>query len=191
MSLVEKLIERSGNKCELCNSSDHLQVFTVEPGNSTVLEQNVYICGTCTDQINHPEKINSNHWRCLNESIWSEIQAVQVLSWRMLNRLQSESWSRDLLEMLYLDDEVLTWAKALGDGRETIEETKHIDSNGSVLENGDTVVLIKDLEVKGANFTAKRGTSVRNIRLVHDNPEQIEGKVNGQGIVILTQYVKK
>jgi protein PhnA len=68
---------------------------------------------------------------------------------------------------------------------------KHIDSNGSILENGDTVTLIKDLEVKGANFTAKRGTSVRNIRLVHDNPEQIEGKINGQGIVILTQYVKK
>jgi protein PhnA len=47
------------------------------------------------------------------------------------------------------------------------------------------------LDVKGANFTAKRGTAVRNIRLVHDNPEQIEGKINGQGIVILTQYVKK
>ena len=45
--------------------------------------------------------------------------------------------------------------------------------------------------MKGAGFTAKRGTSVRNIRLVKDNTEQIEGKINGQGIVILTQYVKK
>jgi protein PhnA len=59
------------------------------------------------------------------------------------------------------------------------------------LESGDTIVLIKDLDVKGANFTAKRGTAVRNIKLVKDNVEQIEGKINGQGIVILTQYVKK
>jgi len=53
------------------------------------------------------------------------------------------------------------------------------------------VVLIKDLKVKGAGFTAKRGTAVRNISLVHDNAEHIEGKINGQKIVILTQYVKK
>ena len=109
----------------------------------------------------------------------------------MLSRLKSEGWPQDLLDMLYLDDDNLAWAKATGEGRDQEDVVKHIDSNGTVLENGDTVVLIKDLEVKGANFTAKRGTSVRNIRLVHDNPEQIEGKINGQGIVILTQYVKK
>ena len=55
----------------------------------------------------------------------------------------------------------------------------------------DTVTLIKDLNVKGANFTAKRGTAVRGISLVADNAEQIEGRVNGQKIVILTQFVKK
>jgi len=60
-----------------------------------------------------------------------------------------------------------------------------------VLEAGDSVTLIKDLKVKGANFTAKRGTAVRNIRLVHDNSGQIEGKVETQMIVILTEYVKK
>jgi protein PhnA len=59
------------------------------------------------------------------------------------------------------------------------------------LENGDSVVLIKELDVKGATFSAKRGTAVRNIRLVADNPEQIEGKINGQSIVILTKFVKK
>ena len=53
------------------------------------------------------------------------------------------------------------------------------------------MTLIKDLKVKGANFTAKRGTAVRNIRLVHDNAGQIEGKVETQMIVILTEYVKK
>jgi len=93
--------------------------------------------------------------------------------------------------MMYMDDQTLTWAQASGDHREVEAAVHHVDSNGTILENGDTIVLIKDLEVKGAGFTAKRGTSVRNIRLVQDNPEQIEGKINGQGIVILTQYVKK
>ena len=62
---------------------------------------------------------------------------------------------------------------------------------GHVLQQGDSVVLIKDLNVKGANFTAKRGTAVRRINLVADNPEHIEGRVNDQYIVILTKYVKK
>ena len=45
--------------------------------------------------------------------------------------------------------------------------------------------------MKGANFTAKRGTAVRRISLVADNAKQIEGKVDGQHIVILTEFVKK
>ena len=161
-------MSRSGQICELCSSIENLAVYTVEPGNSTNPDQNILVCSTCEEQIVSPEKTQSNHWRCLNESMWSEVPAVQVVAWRNLS-----------------------WAKATGEGRDQEDVVKHIDSNGTVLENGDTVVLIKDLEVKGANFTAKRGTSVRNIRLVHDNPEQIEGKINGQGIVILTQYVKK
>ena len=56
---------------------------------------------------------------------------------------------------------------------------------------GDTVVLIKDLVVKGANFTAKRGTAVRGISLVVDNATHIEGSVEGQRIVILTEFVKR
>lgn len=188
--MIEKLKQQSGGQCELCGSKDSLTVYTVEPGNSTVAEQNVLVCGTCSEQINSGE-MDPNHWRCLNESMWSEVPAVQVLSWRMLHRIKAEGWPQELLDMLYLDDELLNWAKATGEDREQEAAVRHIDSNGTVLENGDAVVLIKDLDVKGANFTAKRGTAVRNIRLVHDNPEQIEGKINGQSIVILTQYVKK
>jgi protein PhnA len=110
----------------------------------------------------------------------------------MLYRLQSEGWPQDLLDMLYLDDETLAWAKAGIDDETTTEDSvKHIDSNGVELQHGDTVVLIKDLNVKGANFTAKRGTAVRNISLVADDAGQIEGRVNGQHIVILTKFVKK
>jgi protein PhnA len=135
--------------------------------------------------------MDANHWRCLNDSMWSTVPAVQVVAWRMLNRLKAEGWPQDLLDMLYLDEELQAWAEATGEGIDPDDVVKHIDSNGVVLQAGDTVVLIKDLNVKGGGFTAKRGTAVRNISLVHDNPEQIEGKVSGQHIVILTQYVKK
>ena len=53
------------------------------------------------------------------------------------------------------------------------------------------MILIKDLPVKGAGFTAKRGTAVRGISLVLDNAAHIEGRVEGQRIVILTEFVKK
>jgi len=65
------------------------------------------------------------------------------------------------------------------------------DAVGNLLSDGDQVTLIKDLVVKGANFTAKRGTSVRKISLVADNPGQIEGRVEDQRIIILTEFVKK
>jgi protein PhnA len=104
--------------------------------------------------------------------------------------MRSEGWTQDLLDMLYLDEETLEWAKSteVADGEEAIV---HMDSNGNILEVGDTVTLTKDLNVKGGGFTAKRGTAVRRISLVHDNAGQIEGKVEGQHIVILTEYVKK
>ena len=52
-------------------------------------------------------------------------------------------------------------------------------------------MLTQVLNVKGANFMAPKGTIVKKIKLVHDNTEQIEGKVNEQTIVILTKFVKK
>lgn len=189
--MKEKLLGRSGGVCEICSSEIQLEPFLIEPGNSTNADHHVLLCATCSTQVSDHNAMQPNHWRCLNESMWSEVPSVQVLAWRMLHRLKENDWAQDLLDMLYLEDETLNWAKATGEDREKEEALVHIDSNGTVLENGDTVVLIKDLDVKGAGFTAKRGTSVRNIRLVHDNPEHIEGKINGQGIVILTQYVKK
>jgi protein PhnA len=74
---------------------------------------------------------------------------------------------------------------------ERTEDLKVKDSNGSLLADGDSVSLIKDLKVKGSSMVAKQGTAVRNIRLDHENAEYIEGKVDGQQIVIITQYVKK
>jgi protein PhnA len=191
MSTEKELHARSESKCELCSSTDNLSVYEIPPTSNLSPDQCLLLCTTCHEQIENPEKIEINHWRCLNDSMWSQIPAVQVMVWRMLTRLSSEGWPQDLLDMLYLDDETLAWAQAGNEGQNNEDDVKHLDSNGAVLEAGDTVTLTKDLNVKGANFTAKRGTAVRGISLVADNAEQIEGKVNGQQIVILTQFVKK
>lgn len=193
MSLETALHTRSESKCELCSTTENLDIYEVPPIDNTGVDECVLACVICREQIENPETMNAHHWRCLNDSMWNPIPAVQVMAWRLLTRLSNESWSQDLLEMLYLDEETLAWAQATGDGesKDDPESIKHIDSNGSVLTAGDTVTLIKDLNVKGASFTAKRGTAVRGISLVADNPEHIEGRVNGQQIVILTQFVKK
>jgi protein PhnA len=191
MSIDKKLLDRSGEQCEICTSTVGLTTYTVEPGNEKNPDENIVVCSTCFNQITETNPMDANHWRCLNESMWSEVPAVQVVSWRMLNRLRAEGWPQDLLDMMYLDEETLAWAKATGEGESDDDKIIHRDSNGAILQNGDSVVLIKELDVKGATFSAKRGTAVRNIRLVHDNPEQIEGKIEGQSIIILTQFVKK
>ena len=109
----------------------------------------------------------------------------------MLNRLKAEGWPQDLLDMMYLEEDDLEWAKALGDGSDDEHKVIHRDVNGVILETGDSVVLIKDLKVKGSSMVAKQGTAVRRISLDHDNEEYIEGKVDGKHIVIITKYVKK
>ena len=149
------------------------------------------ICAKCTAQIEKKEELDSKHWQCLAESMWSEVPGIQIVAWRMLNRLRNESWAMDNLDMLYLDDEKLAWAKATGDHESDGSVDLHKDSNGHVLQNGDSVVLIKSLDVKGSTINAKLGTVVRNIRLVDNNTEQIEGRIEGQVIVILTKYVRK
>lgn len=191
MEMNKQLMARSENKCELCGATDELSVYQIPPVEENNSDKAIYVCKTCKDQIEGTTEMDTNHWRCLNDSMWSQVPAVQVMAWRMLTRLRSEGWPQDLLDMLYLEDETLAWAKASGEGEDSENAVKHLDSNGAQLTDGDTVTLIKDLNVKGAGFTAKRGTAVRNISLVSDNAEHIEGKVNGQHIVILTKFVKK
>ena len=190
MSIDNALVERSNGCCELCGATDDLGVYAVPPEADGSADQALYLCATCTSQIENPDLVDPNHWRCLNDSMWSQVPAVQVMAWRMLSRLSAEGWPQDLLDMLYLEDDVLTWAKS-GMPAQAEDAVVHQDCHGALLTAGDTVTLVKDLDVKGANFTAKRGTAVRGISLVADNPEHIEGRVNGQRIVILTKFVKK
>ena len=191
MSIEKALYARSESKCELCSATESLSIYEVPPDSDGSADRCVLICTTCREQIENPDIVDVHHWRCLNDSMWSQVPAVQVMAWRMLTRLRTEGWPQDLLDMLYLDDDTLVWAKATGEDKAGEAIVKHVDGNGTELEAGDTVTLTKDLDVKGANFTAKRGTAVRGISLVADNPEHIEGRVNGQQIVILTKFVKK
>ena len=191
MNIEKELRKRSDSKCELCASTENLGVFEIRPVKKTGLDAVLMVCEICREQIEDPEKTEPNHWRSLNDSMWSEHTPVQVMAWRMLNRISKEGWPQDLLDMLYLEDDVLEWAKATGESAPSENQIVHRDSNGVVIEAGDSVVLIKDLPVKGSSMVAKRGTAVRRISLDHENAEYIEGKVDGQQIVILTKFVKK
>ena len=190
MKFEEQLRARSNNQCELCQSGDTLTVYQVLPQTAKTTENSFMICKTCLAQVTQSSEMDKNHWRCLAGSIWSEVPGVQVVSWRMLNRLSTESWAVDLLDTMYLDDETLNWAKA-GADEEKVPDDVHQDSLGATLFTGDSVVLTKTLDVKGSSLSAKLGTVVKNIRLVENNTDQIEGRIEGQVIVILTKYVRR
>jgi protein PhnA len=191
MEIEEQLKERSGGICELCTANTDLKVYEVPPKSTGGVDGSIFICETCSSQIEDAEKMDPNHWRCLNDSMWSEHDAVKAVVWRMLSRLKGEGWPKDLLDMMYLDDATLEWAKATGEGLAESEKIIHRDVNGVILQNGDNVVLIKDLKIKGSSQIAKQGTAVRRISLDRENAEFIEGKVGPTLTVIITKYVKK
>lgn len=188
MKISRELQARSGNQCELSGATDTLTVYPVGPSADDTPEKNIVISQHLEQQLTGERELVANDWRCLNDSMWSEIPAVKVVAFRVLHALRNEGWPQDLLDMIYLEEDTRAWAEA---GLPDEDAIVHKDSNGNVLLAGDSVTLIKDLKVKGANFIAKRGTAVRNIRLVPDNAGQIEGRVETQQIVILTEYVKK
>ena len=117
MSIDKKLYERSGSKCELCGSSDDLKIYLTKEEAMSV-DNSILVCTTCKNQIENVTTTDPNHWRCLSDSMWNENKPVQVVAWRMLNRLRAEGWPQDLLDMMYLDDETLVWAAATGEGED-------------------------------------------------------------------------
>lgn len=191
MSVLQDLEIRSGKQCEFCGATTQLAVYEIPPISTGGVDGSVLACKTCIDQIEHPENTDANHWRCLNDSMWSEFRGVKVVAWRMLSRLRNEGWPQDLLDMLYLEDADLRFAQETGEHLDESEKVIHRDANGAVLQAGDSVVLIKDLKVKGSSMVAKQGTAVRRISLDRENAKYIEGKVGATQIVIITDYVKK
>ncbi len=187
----KEILVRSDNKCELCKSTSALSFYNVAPESASGHDSRVYLCAKCQAQLEKKEPLDSGHWKFLPDVMWTEVPAIQVIAWRMLNRLRQESWAAENLDMMYLDEDTLAWAKSSGDHDNDSAPEFHKDANGNILSEGDSIVLTKSLDVKGSNLNAKMGTIVKNIRLVKDNTEQIEGKIEGQTIVILTKYVRK
>jgi len=179
MSIDKILMERSGGKCELCGSEEGLKSYTVAPK-----DEEIVICSTCAASIEEPTG-DEKHWNCLHDSMWSTEPAVQVMVFRLLTKLGAQ----DQLDMMYLEDDVRAWAEEGLGKEENVEPTR--DSNGQILVEGDSVTIIKDLVVKGAGFTAKQGTAVKNIRMAPGDPTHIQGRVNGTMIFLKTEFLKK
>ena len=81
MSIEKELGERSESKCELCREENDLKVYDVSPSRNGGADDCLLVCETCFEQIEDPEKVDVNHWRCLNDSMWSQVPAVQVMAW--------------------------------------------------------------------------------------------------------------
>ena len=169
--------------CELCGSSDDVTLMEL-PVSDGSEDQSVYVCATCKTQIQSGE-LDDNHFNCLNDSMWSETSAVKVMSYILLNKLGRQ----DMVDMMYLEED----EQKLADQAINAEANKLVykDCNGVELHAGDSIVIMKDLEVKGAGFTAKRGTTVTRIALAPNDPTHIEGRVNGTKIFLKTEFIKK
>jgi protein PhnA len=190
MKVSIPLATRSNNCCELCSTaSTDLTAYAVPPKNNDAIENEVALCATCLQNITTANFTDANYWRCLSGSIWSEVPAVQALSFKILTKLKSHDWAMEAMEAVVLDEAVINWANAEDD----LEAAKviHKDAYGVVLQSGDTIILTENLNIKGANFIASKGTTVRKIKVVPNNAEQIEGKIEGDTIVILTKFVRK
>ena len=87
MSLELDLQNRSGNTCELCVSKENLAIYEVKPTSTGGggVDGSLLGCAICIEQIENPETTDANHWRCLNDSMWSEFRAVKVIAWRILS----------------------------------------------------------------------------------------------------------
>ncbi|WP_105902014.1 PhnA domain-containing protein [Vibrio gangliei] len=188
MSTEATLLARCESKCELCSATSSLAPFVVAPHTQITVDHAVMICDTCRAQVESPEGMDVNHWRCLNDSMWSQVPQVQVLAWRQLTHLsrKGETWANELLDMMYLEDETKTWAEIGMDE----DQEKPRDVNGVELKKGDDVTIIKDLPIKGSSQVIKQGTVVRGISLA-DDPKLVSGKANGQSMYIIAEYCRK
>ena len=172
----KEIFSRADNKCELCESDNNLSVYEVFKSDNN--DGYALLCEECKKEI-ESGNFDESHWNCLNNSMWSEVPAIKILSYKILKELGRN----DLLDMMYLTDDEMAIANK--------KEEKVLDSNGNELKAGDNVTVIKDLDVKGAGKTIKRGTVVKNIRMC-DVEGHVSCRVDGIGQVYLkTEFLKK
>jgi len=105
----KQLVRRSKSTCELCGATGlKLNIYEVgkieaEPD----FERCIHICDNCKDTIERLDKASENDLRFLNNSIWSETPIVKATSINIINNLKGKySWIDDLLDMVYVDEEL-------------------------------------------------------------------------------------
>ena len=114
-AMGKDLTRRAKSKCELTGAAGvSLRPYEVPPvGADPDIERTLLISDDCFEMLHHPDRLAGRTWQCLAEAIWSEMPAVQVTAWRMLAELATrEDWAREVLEEVFLDPEVETWAHA-------------------------------------------------------------------------------
>lgn len=184
MGISKELNERCQNNCEICNSNAPSHAYVVTPNSGNSVNDVVALCDSCYTAIQSADYAALKDFA--SGSIWNPVAPVQALSYRIIHGADGANEAADLASSAGLDEDIIQWAL-----NAFIVAPVHKDAFGNTLENGDNVVLTQALDVKGTNFTASKGTVVKKIKLVADNVEHIEGKVNEQTIVILTKFVKK
>ncbi|MDA3810424.1 MAG: hypothetical protein PF518_08860 [Spirochaetaceae bacterium] len=108
-SFGKNLVRRSGSSCELCGASGiFLAIYELPPVPQTPdFDRCLFICEECKGQLENPKRMNPDHWRCLNNTIWSETAAIQALSLRLLKKIATvHHWAEELLDQVYPDPEV-------------------------------------------------------------------------------------
>jgi protein PhnA len=114
-AIGKDLARRAKSKCELTGVSGvPLRPYEVPPvGVDPELDRTLLVSEACIEVLENPKRLKGREWQCLAEVVWSEMPAVQVVAWRMLNELaKREDWAREAMDGVFLDEEVEAWAKS-------------------------------------------------------------------------------
>lgn len=112
--LGKDLTRRAKSKCEITGAAGvPLRPYEVPPvGADPDIARTLLISEECSEMLEHPERLAGRQWQCLAEAVWSEMSAVQVVAWRMLDELaKREDWAREALDEVFLDPETEAWAR--------------------------------------------------------------------------------
>jgi protein PhnA len=113
-AMGKDLARRAKSKCEITGAAGvPLWPYEVPPvPEDPDIDRTLLISPECREMLEHPDRLAGRHWQCLAEAVWSELPAVQVVAWRMLNELaKREDWAREVLDEVYLDADVEEWAQ--------------------------------------------------------------------------------
>ena len=111
--LGKELTRRAKSQCELCSvSGEKLSIVEISPVPVIPsVDHCIFICSTCQNELNLPakQKLDTHHWKCLHHSVWSEIPSVQVTAMRILKKLPDSDWAQELIEQVYLTEDIENW----------------------------------------------------------------------------------